>query len=58
MRLEGSLCSCIVYILQDEKPMAVLHSFIFNYVETLLGMREDYFVREACNILKVCYYLC
>lgn len=41
------------FLLQDNKPMAVMNPFIFKYVQFLLELKEDYFIREACNILKV-----
>ena len=40
-------------LLQDNKPLKVMYPFIFKYVETLLKFKEDFCIREACNILKV-----
>lgn len=38
---------------QGDKPVNILGKVLFSHIETLLNM-EDLFIREACNILKVC----
>ena len=42
------------FSVQGNKPVTVMYPFIFKYVQLLLEQREDFFIREACNILKVC----
>ena len=40
----------------DGRPVGILGKYIFQYIGTLLGMSDECYIREACNILKVWHY--
>lgn len=45
------------HVLSLQPNRKFLQKFIFMYVEALLDLREDYFIREACRIMKVSLFL-
>lgn len=49
-------CHPLVHFVQKGKPIHALGRSIFKFVKELLELKGDFFVREACNILKVSVY--